>query len=75
LKGQHDNIPAGIDSAKLLKDLNKEVRSSERIQNTVNPPKPERESKRRKKKPIDKDFVDITQHTSLQNLQVRKIKI
>jgi hypothetical protein len=44
-----------------LKDLSKEVRHAERFLNSLNPPKPERESKRKKKKPINKDFVDFSQ--------------
>jgi hypothetical protein len=37
------------------------VRHAERFLNSLNPPKPERESKRKKKKPINKDFVDFSQ--------------
>jgi hypothetical protein len=38
------------------------VRLAERISNKCNPPKPERESKRKKqKKELNEDFVDITQ--------------
>jgi hypothetical protein len=41
--------------------LSKEVRHAERFLNSLNPPKPERESKRKKKKPVNKDFVDFSQ--------------
>lgn len=68
-KTRREDIPNTIQSQKILKDLSKEVRHAERYLNSLNPPKPERESKRKKKKPIDKDFVDITQPLSLQNLQ------
>ena len=45
-----------------MRDLGKEVRLAERISNRCNPPKPERESKRKKqKKELNEDFVDITQ--------------
>lgn len=50
-------IPETINSAKLLKELSKEIRHAERYLIQLNPPKPERESKRKKKKPINKDFV------------------
>jgi hypothetical protein len=54
--------PASIDPQKLVRDLGKEVRLAERISNRCNPPKPERESKRKKqKKELNEDFVDITQ--------------
>lgn len=52
-------IPETINSQKLLKDISKEIRHAERYLISLNPPKPERESKRRKKKPLDKDFVDF----------------
>ncbi|XP_025153325.1 histone lysine demethylase PHF8 isoform X2 [Harpegnathos saltator] len=50
-------IPETINSQKLLKDLSKEIRHAERYLISLNPPKPERESKRKKKKPLNKDFV------------------
>ncbi|XP_071439259.1 histone lysine demethylase PHF8-like [Hetaerina americana] len=56
-----EEIPKDIDPYKLLKDLNKEIRHAERFINSLNPPKPERESKRKKRKPANEDFVDITQ--------------
>ncbi|XP_011630466.1 histone lysine demethylase PHF8-like isoform X1 [Pogonomyrmex barbatus] len=52
-------IPVTINSQKLLKDLSKEIRHAERYLISLNPPKPERESKRKKKKPLNKDFVDF----------------
>ncbi|XP_078048571.1 histone lysine demethylase PHF8 isoform X1 [Augochlora pura] len=51
-------IPENINSQKLLKDFSKEIRHAERYLISLNPPKPERESKRKKKKPLNKDFVD-----------------
>ncbi|XP_076394484.1 histone lysine demethylase PHF8 isoform X1 [Megachile rotundata] len=51
-------IPETINSQKLLKDFSKEIRHAERYLISLNPPKPERESKRKKKKPFNKDFVD-----------------
>ncbi|XP_044740816.1 lysine-specific demethylase 7B-like [Chrysoperla carnea] len=59
-------IPDTINSHKLLKDLNKEIRHAERFIMTLNPPKPERESKRKKRKPVNKDFVDYSQPQKLQ---------
>lgn len=56
-----EQIPDVINSHKLLKDLGKEVRQAERYINSLNPPKPERESKRKRKKPVNKDFVDFSQ--------------
>ncbi|XP_014478658.1 PREDICTED: lysine-specific demethylase 7A-like isoform X2 [Dinoponera quadriceps] len=52
-------IPDTINSQKLLKELSKEIRHAERYLISLNPPKPERESKRKKKKPLNKDFVDF----------------
>lgn len=52
-------IPETINSQKLLKDFSKEIRHAERYLISLNPPKPERESKRKKKKPLNKDFVDF----------------
>lgn len=45
---------------KLIKDIAKEIRHAERYINHLNPPKPERESKRKRKKPVNKDFVDYS---------------
>ncbi|CAH0562106.1 unnamed protein product [Brassicogethes aeneus] len=55
-----EQIPFTINVAKLLKDIAKEIRHAERYINHLNPPKPERESKRKRKKPINKDFVDYS---------------
>ncbi|XP_034250698.1 histone lysine demethylase PHF8-like isoform X2 [Thrips palmi] len=55
-----EEVPATVDTHKLLKELSKEIRNTERHFNHLWPPKPERESKRQKKKPIDKDFVDFS---------------
>lgn len=53
--------PSSIDPHKLVRELGKEVRLAERISNKCNPPKPERESKRKKqKKELNEDFVDIS---------------
>lgn len=49
-----------INPSKLLKDISKEIRHAERFLNTLNPPKPERESKRKRKRPVNKDFVDYS---------------
>ena len=55
-----------IDCPNILRDLSKEVKTAERISNKVNPPKPERESnRRRKKKTLDEDFIDISDPTSM----------
>lgn len=55
-----------IDCISILKDLNKEVKTAEKISMKVNPPKPERESnRRRKKKSLDEDFIDISDPSSL----------
>lgn len=51
-------IPNTVNSQKLLKEFSKEIRHAERFLLSLNPPKPERESKRKKKKPLNKDFVD-----------------
>lgn len=53
-----DQLPDTINPSKLIKDISKEIRSAERYINTINPPKPERESKRKRKKPVNKDFID-----------------
>ncbi|XP_044574433.1 lysine-specific demethylase PHF2-like [Cotesia glomerata] len=52
-------IPPSVNSTKLLKELSKEIRHAERFLLALNPPKPERESKRKKRKPINKDFVNF----------------
>ncbi|KAJ9581010.1 hypothetical protein L9F63_023812, partial [Diploptera punctata] len=66
IKMRQEEIPASIESQKLLKDLNKEVRHAERFLNSLNPPKPERESKRKRRKPINKDFIDFSQTHSIE---------
>ncbi|XP_050314643.1 histone lysine demethylase PHF8-like isoform X2 [Anthonomus grandis grandis] len=55
-----EQLPYDINIPKLLKDIGKEIRHAERIINHLNPPKPERESKRKRRKPINKDFVDYS---------------
>lgn len=57
---RRSQIPDIINSHKLLKDLSKEVRHAERFLISLNPPKPERESKRKRKRPVNKDFVDFS---------------
>ena len=52
----------------LLKELAKQIRHAEKIQNSLHPPQPERGSKRNKKKPLAADFIDITQPLSMQTL-------
>lgn len=60
-----------VEGPKLLKNLSKEIRHAERYLNSLNPPKPERESKRKKKKPVYKDFVDYSQpQTNIANEEV-----
>ena len=55
-----------LDCNGILKDLNREVKTAEKISMKVNPPKPERESnRRRKKKPVDEDFIDLSDPSSL----------
>jgi hypothetical protein len=65
-KVRREEIPFSIQSQKLLKDLSKEIRHAERYLNSLNPPKPERESKRKKRKPVNKDFVDFSQPEDLE---------
>ncbi|XP_043479415.1 histone lysine demethylase PHF8-like isoform X1 [Leptopilina heterotoma] len=60
-------IPASMNSQKLLKDISKEIRHAERYLISLNPPKPERESKRKKKKPLNKDFVDYESADRMKN--------
>jgi len=60
-KGRNQSVPEGLDGAVVLRELSKAIRNAERLINTLNPPKPERESKRMKKKPVNKDFVDLSQ--------------
>lgn len=62
---KHDVIEE-LDCQTILKELNREVKIAERISMKVNPPKPERESKRQKhKKALDKDFIDISDPSSM----------
>jgi hypothetical protein len=73
--------PSSIDPHYLVRELAKEVRLAERISNKCNPPKPERESKRKKqKKQLNADFIDITHGSALflltgRSNQVKNIKI
>lgn len=65
---------------KLFKDLQREIRCAEKQVIALNPPKPERESKRRKKKVLADDFIDYTNLTSFNNvleerLPDRKVKV
>lgn len=55
-----EQIPVTINVPKLIKDIGKEIRHAERYIIQLNPPKPERESKRKRKKPVNKDFVDYS---------------
>jgi len=55
-----------VDPHYLVRELAKEVRLAERISNRCNPPKPERESKRKKqKKELNSDFIDISHGSAL----------
>lgn len=67
-----EQIPDTINSHKLLKDLGKEIRHAERFLISLNPPKPERESKRKRKRPMNKDFVDFSSPQTI--YEVRKLK-
>lgn len=69
-----EQIPFTINITKLFKDIAKEIRHAERFINHLNPPKPERESKRRRKKPVNKDFVDYSLSPKANN-EVSWIKI
>ncbi|RZF32794.1 hypothetical protein LSTR_LSTR011440 [Laodelphax striatellus] len=60
-KNKREHIPMLVEAPVLLKELSKEIRNAERFLNTLNPPKPERESKRKRRKPLNKDFVDYSQ--------------
>lgn len=65
---------------KLFKDMQREIRSAEKQVIALNPPKPERESKRRKKKVMADDFIDYTNLTSFntvleERLPDRKVKV
>lgn len=55
-----EQIPVVINVSKLLKDIGRDIRHAERFINTLHPPKPERESQRKRKKPVNKDFVDYS---------------
>lgn len=68
-KGRNLSVPEGLDGAVVLRELSKAIRNAERLINTLNPPKPERESKRMKKKPVNKDFVDLSQPLNAKNAQ------
>ncbi|XP_059468980.1 histone lysine demethylase PHF8-like isoform X2 [Neocloeon triangulifer] len=74
-KGRNLSVPEGLDGAVVLRELSKAIRNAERLINTLNPPKPERESKRMKKKPIDKDFVDLTQPLSTKVAQEQRVSL
>lgn len=65
-----DQIPYTVNPVQLLKDMSREIRHAERIINQLNPPKPERESKRKRKRPINRDFVDypISSKSSTQDV-------
>ncbi|XP_046745971.1 histone lysine demethylase PHF8-like isoform X1 [Diprion similis] len=65
-------IPHTINSQKLLKDFSKDIRHAERYLISLNPPKPERESKRKRKKPSNKDFVD---YDVADQISVKPVKV
>ncbi|XP_034949033.1 histone lysine demethylase PHF8-like isoform X2 [Chelonus insularis] len=60
-------IPNSVNSQKLLKEFSKEIRHAERFLMALNPPKPERESKRKKKKPLNKDFINYESEKMSEN--------
>lgn len=79
-RGGLETVPPGIHPMKLFKDLQREIRSAEKQVIALNPPKPERESKRRKKKVMADDFIDYTNLTSFntvleERLPDRKVKV
>ncbi|XP_050685869.1 histone lysine demethylase PHF8-like isoform X3 [Eriocheir sinensis] len=79
-RGGLETVPSGIQPMKLFKDLQREIRSAEKQVIALNPPKPERESKRRKKKVMADDFIDYTNLTSFntvleERLPDRKVKV
>ncbi|XP_045612008.1 lysine-specific demethylase phf2-like isoform X2 [Procambarus clarkii] len=79
-RGGLEAVPPGIHPLKLFKDLQREIRCAEKQVIALNPPKPERESKRRKKKVLADDFIDYTNLTSFNNvleerLPDRKVKV
>ncbi|XP_042203962.1 lysine-specific demethylase 7B-like isoform X2 [Homarus americanus] len=79
-RGGLEPVPPGIHPLKLFKDLQREIRCAEKQVIALNPPKPERESKRRKKKVLADDFIDYTNLTSFNNvleerLPDRKVKV
>lgn len=65
-----NQIPHNINASKLLKDISKELRHAERISHALNPPKPERESKRKRRKPVNNDFVHYSITTKCNSAQV-----
>ena len=79
-RGGLEAVPAGVQPLKLFKDLQREIRTAEKQVIALNPPKPERESKRKKKKILDEDFIDYTNLTSFNNvleerLPDKKVKV
>ncbi|KAK7085109.1 Lsd1/2 complex PHD finger containing protein Phf2 [Halocaridina rubra] len=79
-RGGLEPVPPGIHPLKLFKDLQREIRSAEKQVIALNPPKPERESKRKKKKVLADDFIDYTNLTSFNNvleerLPDKKVKV
>jgi hypothetical protein len=71
-KIRREEIPADIQSHKLLKDLSKEVRHAERFLNSLNPPKQERESKMKRKKSIDEYVVNFSQAQCMEESVILK---
>lgn len=65
--------PPSVDPAKLVRELAKELRLAEKVTLKCNPPKPERESKRKKqKKGLEEDFIDISKSNAFLFLGRRK---
>lgn len=59
-----------VDLYQYLIDLGKELRQAERFLMSLNPPKPERESKRKRKRPVNKDFVDFSQPQKIYDMVI-----
>ncbi|XP_022191094.1 histone lysine demethylase PHF8 isoform X2 [Nilaparvata lugens] len=64
-RNKREHIPLLVEAPVLLKELSKEIRTAERFLTALNPPKPERESKRKRRKPLNKDFVDYSHPLSV----------
>ncbi|XP_037090902.1 lysine-specific demethylase 7B-like [Pollicipes pollicipes] len=65
-------VPVTINASKLIKQLNKELRHAEKYSAQTPqpaPPRPERQSRRQvKKRPLDDDFIDISERSEFETL-------